>query len=398
MTRLTDSTDQTESADYRRHIDPPHLWLAVIAGSLAIHLLLALTLRWWSIRVAIAQPSESGVTPVELVEVGPEAISEAASPDDLVATAPEATAQDSATASTPADNATAELEPGVTAMIPNIDSSVLPDVTPAPSPSPELLPPPQASPIVSQPNLPFTPPTLPSSTPIPNQVPNTSQVPPAADNNQAPAPPDSSNGTPPDSSNIPTEPQQPAGELPAENPEPADPSQNPGEDTTGTPDGSTGEAEGEATNNPAPLPTNDGTGEPIAQVPVSQEATPAQFQASLSVSAPTGVGDIPDRLAIPEGTSQSFFSDAASAFGCFLDPESVRYFGQSVTLRIAIDDKGQVVSDATVIQEPSGSSAYDQLARCVISTWKFSPASNRQNEVDVPVFSNLDVKVTISPI
>ncbi|HEY9747420.1 MAG TPA: hypothetical protein V6C63_01865 [Allocoleopsis sp.] len=399
MTRLTDSTAQTRSADWRRHVDPPHLWLTVISGSLVIHLLLAFSF-WWSIRVAIAQSSANGATPIELVDLGSGAAIEAAH-NDLAGTTPTTTTgQDNATATAPADGEPPALEPGTTAIIPeSVDASTPLAIAPSANPNPDPSQPDQPTPGNPQARLPFTPPVLPRSEPSPV---------PEQDTSQAPPDPNNTNTPPSTSSNIPNESQPPLEETPTEPQGQIDPTSNNGEGTPGTPNDPLSGTEGETatapapfpptTDNSAPPPASESPDGPIAQVPVSQEATPAQFQASVSASAPSGVGDIPDRLATPQFTSQAFFSDATAAFGCSLDPESVRYFGQSVTLRIAIDDQGQVLGDDTVIQEPSGSNAYDQLARCVISNWKFNPAVGRKDDAEIPVFSNLDVQVTISPI
>src|SRR6476469_184961 len=109
MTRLTDFLVPAEPANRHRHADPPNLWLGVLAGSLAIHLLLALSLRWWSLRVAIAQPESSDV-PIELVDVDPEATASSSTTAAPATT----TTQAPAAATAAANNETATLEPGVT--------------------------------------------------------------------------------------------------------------------------------------------------------------------------------------------------------------------------------------------------------------------------------------------
>jgi hypothetical protein len=367
-----------------------------------VHLLLALTLRWWSLQAAIAQSSAGSSVPIELIDLAPET----ATLDTPASSSAATPAQDPSSAEpTQASDEASDLEPGVTAVISeSLGASAPSPVIPSPSPSPQPL---QPSPVIPQ-ALPFTPPAFPSSEPSPETSPETVQnngeVPPVDTNNQAPVPSDNS-VTPTEPNNLPEQPPGDAGTSPAES-EQTDP--RGGEDPSANPDNGTGESEAETASNSAPpaptvpdsssAPANGDVGEPIGQVAVSQNSVPAEFQASLSVSAPTGVGDIPDGLAEPKVTSQAFFSDAASGSGCPLDPESVRYFGQSVELRIAIDEQGRVLSDATVVRQPSSSEAFDQLAKCAIASWEFTPAFDRINNVDSAVFSNLDVRVTINSI
>nr|WP_290221534.1 hypothetical protein [Trichocoleus desertorum] len=395
MTRFIDSTPQTESANWRRHVDPPRLWWMTISGSVLLHLLLALTLRWWSLQAAIAQSSAASSVPIELIDLAPET----ATPDDLASSLTATSAQDPTPAEpTQASDEASVPEPGVTSVLSeSLDASAPSPVIPSPSPSPQELQPLQPSPIIPQPSLPFTPPVLPSPEPSPETVQDNGEVPLADTNNQAPAPLD--NSLPPTEPNtLPEQPPEDSGTLPAEPEQTTDPQGN--EDPSANPGNGTGSETETASDPVSPAPTapaNEEVGEPIGQVSVDQNSVPAEFQASLSVSAPTGVGDIPDQLAAPTRTNQTFLSDALGA-GCPLAPESVRYFGQSVELRIAIDEQGRVLDEATVVMTPSGSESFDQLAKCAIATWEFSPASNRLNDVNSPVSSNLNVQVTINSV
>ena len=59
-----------QSGHDRRHTDPPNLWLAVLAGSLVVHLLLLLSGRLFLFRVT--SPKPAGVAaPIELVDISP---------------------------------------------------------------------------------------------------------------------------------------------------------------------------------------------------------------------------------------------------------------------------------------------------------------------------------------
>ncbi|MEP0868402.1 TonB family protein [Trichocoleus desertorum AS-A10] len=404
MTPLIDPSAQNQSADWRRHADPPNLWLAVLSGSIVIHVLLALTLRW-SIRVAIAQPSNASSAPIEVVDIAPETASieaEAAAP-----TAP--IAQDPVTDSAPpqADDGVAVLEPGVTAILPESVEAT----APSPSPSPPISQPPQPSSATPPASLPFTPPVLPNpqASPEPRRdpEPEANVVPPPADNNQAPVAPDNGSETPTESNIPPEQTSEDTGALPAPEGQTGT-TQEGSEAPLGNPDSASEESETESNSLPpgptvpdsAPAPTDGGLGEAIGQVPVSQDPVPAEFQASLSVTEPGGPGavDFHDQLATPKATSKTFPSDPTSVSGCVLVPESVQYFGQSVELRIAIDEQGRVLDDATVVRQSSGSESFDQLATCVIASWEFNPAFDRINNVESRVSSNLDVFVTIKSI
>ncbi|MBD2098611.1 hypothetical protein H6F90_26465 [Trichocoleus sp. FACHB-591] len=403
MTPLIDPSAQTQSADWRRHADPPNLWLAVLSGSIVIHVLLALTLRWWSIRVAIAQSSNASSAPIEVVDIAPETASIEA---EAAPTAP--IAPDPVTDSAPpqADDGVAVLEPGVTAILPeSVEATV-----PSPSPSPPVSQPPQPSSATPPASLPFTPPVLPNpqASPEPSRdpEPEANVVPPPADNNQAPVAPDNGSEAPTESNIPPEQTSEDTGALPA--PE-GQTTQEGSEAPLGNPDSASEESETESNPLPpaptvpdsAPPPTDGGLGEAIGQVPVSQDPNPAGFQASLTgVSVPENVGDIPDYPAEPKVTNQTFFSDASS-FGCLLEPESRRYYGELVELRITIDEQGRVSNREGEIEviKPSASPAYDELAKCVITSWDFTPASNliKENEKS-EVSSNLNVSITINLI
>ena len=399
-----DSTPQTEPVNWRRHVDPPRLWWVAIAGSVVAHLLLALTLRWWSLQAAIAQSPAASSVPIELIDLAPET----ATSDDL-ASAPTATSAQDPTSAEPtqaSDEASAS-EPGVTAVISeSLDASAPLPVIPSLSPSPQPSPPLQPSPVIPQTSLPFTPPVLPSPEPSPETVQDNGEIPPADTNNQAPAPPD--NSLPPTEPNtLPEQPPEDAGSLPAE-PEQTTTDPQGSEDPSANPGNGTGESETETASDPvspaprapdsAPDPANEEVGEPMGQVSVPQNYA-AGFQASLSnIQVPTDVGDIPDYSAEPKVTNQIFSSDVTSVSGCALDPEIVRDFGQSVDLRITIDEQGRVLSEATVVRQPSGSESFDELAKCAIAAWEFSPAFNRLNDVTSPISSNLDVRVTINSV
>jgi len=59
-----------QSGHDRRHNDPPNLWLAVLSGSLVVHLLLLLSGRLFLFRVS-SQKSAGVMAPIELVDISP---------------------------------------------------------------------------------------------------------------------------------------------------------------------------------------------------------------------------------------------------------------------------------------------------------------------------------------
>lgn len=59
-----------QSGHDRRHNDPPNLWLAVLAGSLVVHLLLLLSGRLFLFRVNSQKPA-GVMAPIELVDISP---------------------------------------------------------------------------------------------------------------------------------------------------------------------------------------------------------------------------------------------------------------------------------------------------------------------------------------
>ncbi|MBW4486985.1 MAG: hypothetical protein KME12_04265 [Trichocoleus desertorum ATA4-8-CV12] len=406
MTRFIDSTPQTEPANWRRHVDPPRLWWMAIAGSVVAHLLLALTLRWWSLQAAIAQSSAASSVPIELIDLAPETVA----PDDLASSPTAASAQDPTSAEpTQASDESPAPEPGVTTVISeSLDVSAPSPVIPSPSPSPQELQPLQPSPAIPQASLPFTPPVLPSPEPSPETVQDNGEVPLANTNNQAPAPPD--NSLPPREPNsLPEPPLEDAGTLPAEPEQTAtDPPGN--EDPSANPGNGTGEPETETSSDPvspaptapdsASAPANEDVGEPIDQHTLDQNSVSAEFQASLSnIEVPRDVGDIPKYSAEPKVTYRTFSPGANSSLCLSLEPEIRRLFsGEPVDLRITIDDQGRVLAHYTSVRKSSGSESFDQLAKCAIAAWEFYPAFNRRDDPESVVFSHLDVRVTINSV
>lgn len=407
MIPLTDSPSPLAHT-WRRHSDPPGMWAKLLAGSVVFHVLLFLSLRGYVVRISAPTSSNTDIAAIELVEEAPETASatetatdsppaQEPSADSVVeAPAESALGSEDAIAIAPDNIPAAPQDSALPEPAPNI---------PATAPAPNLDP--QSSGDRSQ-ALPFSPPTLPSQSNIP---PETATQPPV---NPTPA-------APPSPSAIPS-PVAPPVSSPS--PVPAEPSPVPDPPAT-PPSSESPTSEGAIATQPdnpdsggiptlqgVPLPEPPTPGDPsevatnpnpdnpvpLEEAPVAAEATPAGFRASIvNVSSPADVPDAPAYPAQPKASSQEFLADATTS-ACLLTPESVGYLGQSVSLRITVDDQGRVLGEATQIGQTSGSPDYDQLAQCAISSWEFSPAFNRTDSGDSPVFSNLDVTLTISPL
>ncbi len=123
-----------QSGHDRRHNDPPNLWLAVLAGSLVVHLLLLLSGRLFLFRVN-SQKSAGVAAPIELVDLSPKSSTKATqstrSAASKVITAP-AASQGAVSSETTAQSA-APIQPSIVQKpIPNPTPQLTPQVEPAP--------------------------------------------------------------------------------------------------------------------------------------------------------------------------------------------------------------------------------------------------------------------------
>lgn len=407
MIPLTDPLTHT----WRRHSDPPGMWAKLLAGSVVFHVLLFASLRGYVVRISTPTSTNTDIA-IELVEEAPEATT-ATEPSidslpvqepstDSVVEAPAEPAPDSEDAiaiapdtltSAPQNSALPEPAPSLpaTTPVPNLDPQSSGDRSTALPFSPPTLPPPSNIPPATPPQPPVNPPPTippaPLATPNPVAPPIASPTPSPSPVPSEPSPVPTPPATPPSSEPVPSE-----GAI-ATQPDSPDNGGIPTLQGVPLPEPPVPADSGEVATNPNP-----DSSVPLEQAPVESEATPAGFTASIvNVSSPTDVPDVPAYPAQPKASSEQFLADAASS-ACLLTPDSANYFGQSVALRITVDDQGRVLEDATQVRQPSGSGDYDQLAICVINGWQFSPAFNRTDSGDSPVFSNLDVSLTISPL
>ncbi|MGV0027352.1 hypothetical protein [Phormidesmis priestleyi] len=180
------------SGSLRRHQDSPNFWLAVLAGSLAVHLVFLLSGQWLLVRVAPVRSGGSS-TPIELVDLPQKSSSQ---PTQSASSTPP-----KVTSVPPADSgATSPIQP---------PEPTQPTIVPTPKPIQERRPldNSERSPtqIPSAPRQPATPtPSIPSEPPASSEntdPPNSPQQPSDGENNSpTPQPSNSGQPNPPQSS------------------------------------------------------------------------------------------------------------------------------------------------------------------------------------------------------
>lgn len=140
---------------------------------------------------------------------------------------------------------------------------------------------------------------------------------------------------------------------------------------------------------PSPLPIN----------PITTDPSPrfTQFLAQITeITVPKiqeFANDPVPNISIPEKKAKTFSSQ-----DCRLTPAAQRSFGQTVTLKLPLDKKGGIDAQQPISpQESSGNSNYDELASCVLKTWRLNPA---RDLVGANILSHrpssLNVKVVIT--
>lgn len=351
------SSAQEQVIGWRKHVDPPSIWISVFAGSLLIHLFLLIAFKIAAARISTTQ-QESPIA-IDLIEVAPGSSELAEVPP--IADTPVGELAPSSSSSATSPSTTSEISAAP-------ESAIAPN-----SPAANPTNPAQLSPETTSPVQPFTPAGQLSPSQAPTTPPNETTLPPQT------------NERPPTSTNPEPDP----------NPSPIFPEANP--TPTGEP-GTDSPAEPTDSNQPNTSPDAGGDVAQLPEIPVERDVLPAGVAVSLGgVRIPAGVPDPPQYPAQPTINNQSFPSDGSGS-GCLLNPESTHYLGQAVVLRIAVDEQGKVIADATAVQQSSGSAEYDQLAACLIGGWQFDAAANIVNGQRDTVASNLDVQVIVNPI
>lgn len=350
---MNPATDLRSGHD-RRHSDSPSLWLAVLAGSLIVHLLLLLSGRLFLFRVSSQKPARVAA-PIELVDISPKS----SSPTRL----------------TTSKVTKFSVAPQTATRLPNADSSVPPPVPDQPSvqqvikPSPvpvrQIRSIPKSVPtrprVIPSPNTPspkLTPQPVPSAPIAPSSQPT--QPVPAPDATAAPA-------------ETPAEPTPSPSGSPLPEPEIG---RVPGESTQGL-------DESKQTN--AGLPNVEdatrrgGTG-------VKADLLNIQDGNSLQDGKNNGGGTIPDKLARPIESSRLFST-------LNYPPEIELNLGQAIRLVVLVDQTGK--SKVTRVIKSSGSQEYDKFVSDLIEEqWTFDPATSDGE----PVESLLKVSVQLDSL
>lgn len=120
-----------------------------------------------------------------------------------------------------------------------------------------------------------------------------------------------------------------------------------------------------------------------------QIAVPSELTASLTTALPEASDPPLDEAAYPKQEVQTFAANSTSS-PCMMSPEAVPFLGKTVAMQVMTDESGQVVD--TVTQESSQSTAYDELATCLVKNWDFEPAIAQGQPVAT---DGLVVRITI---
>jgi hypothetical protein len=346
MTYFDNQTDtQLQSVKRRQQSNSPWLWLALVAGSVVLHLLAIHWVRAATLQARLSAPKETA-TPIDLIELP-------ASPINASSSKPQPTpALASSPAKSPKTSAKTSIKQG----------SVSQPAAPA-------------QPISSSTDIAVT--AVTSEANIQESV--TAAEPTDVQQATQPAP---ASPTPTPASPTPAVQPEPSSTLPIPSPTPsATPSplittqriDVPIPDVTGT----------------LPIPA-DGA-EDLSAVVTNQVMIPSHLTASLTTdSLPTEDSQTElDEAAQPKTEVQTFSSNPTRS-PCVVTPEAVQFLGKTVAMQVATDETGKVVD--TVTQESSDSRAYDELATCLVKNWSFEPAIARGEPV---ANDGLVVRITI---
>jgi hypothetical protein len=386
MTKSVTEQKATSSPIYRRHSDPPGLWIAVFTGSVAIHLLAFWMLRLYSYQLSLRQQQNSSNNiPIEIIEISPTESAKAQSQAKVKPASPQSSSlltnedaialidQKTAIASKP--NSSLRQQPSAK---PTVAQQQTATAKPQPTTQPESTPTPE-SPANQQPDtIPPTPPpdntdtsTSESENPIPDEQ------------NQALLP--NTNPTTPPKDSFPSTNEQLESQLPEQ------PNAN--------------ISLGKST----PLPTIDPSLQPPPQLPTDETQTSGGLVATWDAFSRDEMIDLirkgvviqdvpPDIVAQPLGDNTkelpvSFISSEP-------DLDNV-----DLVASLAIDEKGKLIArdangnpgveiiDMTPEELATKKTKYQQLLIDVFQNVSFSPGRNQ--DVSQPLQSNLFVRVKI---
>ena len=357
---MNPATDFRSGSD-RRHSDPPNLWLAVLAGSLIVHLLLLLSGRLFLVRIP-NQKSAGVAAPIELLDIPSKSSSQATQTTRSAApkVITEAAASQGAVSSETTSQTSAPIQP-----------LVIPKITQNPTRSAPQTPqaPPKPDPVKQ-----------PAPKPIREQKPNPQPT-------VTPSPLASSHPRP----------------APIATPDPL-PSSQPAPSQSATPDPSESGQTPISSGNPLSNPSIPGGAGSESGAPNSKPQAPDQPLSSVAVGEQRGSGSgvqvalsnpqlgndgrtLPDQPARPAALNQSMpEANYPSAIGL--------NFGQKVRLRVLVKNTGKLDPSAITVLEGSRSIEYDNLAIEFVKQWTFNPAL----QAGKPVDSLLDISVQLDAL
>lgn len=387
----------------RRHVDSPRLWLGVLSGSIAIHLLLLLLALPLLVRIVQGslKPSAQNDVPVELVQLPPEGIEAEPSFNPTGENPVRPPADDPALASNGMASA-APPQPFLPPAQPFQDDRPLEPALQEPfSDDPAIAPPPQGEtrpleqlqPVEEPAEEPAEGPveepwnTLPTQPRTEPSQGETDEIEPRRNPQLPPVPP--ADSSPPLADPIPL----PTPEFGGNLPESGDPiASNPAPDT-----GDLGQID-----NPGTIPAPNGDGEvdgTLPEVGVSDRPQATSYIVTMGVDPlpPNEATDIAEQPATPQTVRQDFtYNPAGGNAGlssCEVGPEVVPALGQTVAMQVVVDATGQVVETVLRPESAGVGEPYATLAQCLVRQWKFNPASNQ----GVPVAdSNLVVSIQVN--
>jgi TonB family protein len=140
------------------------------------------------------------------------------------------------------------------------------------------------------------------------------------------------------------------------------------------------------------LPSSSSDSPPLPQVNADRVVVPATLTANLATDPTTSevVEGAADAIAHPTREVQTFPSDPTTS-PCLVTPAAMQFLGATVAMQVSIDEQGKVVK--TITRQSSQSPAYDDLAACFVKNWGFEPAIAQGKPVPNDA---LIVKITIN--
>jgi len=147
---------------------------------------------------------------------------------------------------------------------------------------------------------------------------------------------------------------------------------------------------------PPPNPANnpgDSTEPTTDTFALKQKVTPAKFL--LQVQVLEIKGNRPSDATLVTLQSEPFTKTFVSGeAGCSLTPEIVQNFNQPILFDLSLNTQGQVVDAIPKASSAGDNPSYQDLARCALQTWTLNPAIANSSPNSVP--RSLSVKVTLT--